>query len=504
MLDKVFKYVEQAQSYADETKQARALEVLPESLAKAPDNDQIPTCLADLLRWFKADFFKWTDSPFCETCSVKASKSEGLVQPFEEELRYGAHRVESWRCTGCESLLRFPRYSDPAKLLETRHGRCGEWANCFTLLLSSLKIKVRLVVDWTDHVWTEVWFNNGWHHCDPCEGCFDAPLMYESGWGKKLSYVVAFSPQEVVDVSARYTRNWPELLTRRKLSESEFAEIIRTQDSLARSKSGLGLPEWRQEEETELISCHAAKHELSQAELCGRTSGSLEWRAERGECGPCHPVVQDVDSLFITGETLAANDKVKVVQAQLLCGASIQQMGYAQCFDLRPMLAAVELPSEDVPDAFLSDQGFTVEAWVFVRPEDLHQEAFRNPLISRHGTASGWELRLCQNGGAIFLVTIGGVHIELTAAGAPWSPRWTHVAASFDGRMLRIYISKELMRELCVPDGQRSPFHGPLCLGRNPAWGDRSSCICLHSARVSAKVSESFLPSPKPDGSSFL
>ena len=32
----------------------------------------------------------------------------------------------------------------------------GEWANCFTLMLAALGYEVRLVVDWTDHVWTEV------------------------------------------------------------------------------------------------------------------------------------------------------------------------------------------------------------------------------------------------------------------------------------------------------------------------------------------------------------
>lgn len=538
MLDKVFKYVEQAQSYADKARQEKVLRLLPESLYTprgAPDENTISSVssvsshITDLLKWFKSDFFKWTDSPFCEKCSVKATKNEGLTEPFEEELRYGANRVESWRCTGCNTLLRFPRYNDPARLLETRHGRCGEWANCFTLILTALKMEARLVVDWTDHVWTEVWFDGRWHHCDPCEACLDAPQMYESGWGKKLSYIVAFSPHEVVDVSARYTRNWPELLNRRKaLGETEFAEIISTQDVLARSKSGLELPTWRKEEENELFSLRAVRNEpVSQTELCGRTSGSHEWRRERGECGPCHPVFQEADFLLITSESTAMsnensknnganlrNDAKKVLQAQLLNGASIRELGYVQCLDLRPMLAAVEVvPSSHMFDPFLSDDGFTVEAWVFARKEDLKAEAFRNPVMSCHGPASGWELRLCQNGGAIFLVTIDGVHLELTAPGSPWLPRWTHIAASFQVGVpgqsectLRVYICNEALGELCAPSGQRSTFPGPFCLGRNPAWTDRSACICLHSARVTSRVLDpkSFLPPPKPDGASFL
>lgn len=44
--------------------------------------------------------------------------------------------------------------------METRRGRCGEWANVFTLFCRSLEWDTRLVVDKTDHVWTEVCIKN--------------------------------------------------------------------------------------------------------------------------------------------------------------------------------------------------------------------------------------------------------------------------------------------------------------------------------------------------------
>lgn len=66
-----------------------------------------------------------------------------------------------------------------------------------------------------------------WLHCDPCENICDTPLMYENGWNKQMSYVIAYSAEEIQDVTWRYSSKHKELLTRRnKCTESELLDAI--------------------------------------------------------------------------------------------------------------------------------------------------------------------------------------------------------------------------------------------------------------------------------------
>uniref|UniRef100_A0A7N6AQW3 Peptide-N(4)-(N-acetyl-beta-glucosaminyl)asparagine amidase n=1 Tax=Anabas testudineus TaxID=64144 RepID=A0A7N6AQW3_ANATE len=241
--------------------------------------------LLELLRWFKQDFFSWVDCLPCSHCGGLTQNASSL-SPSTDDLRWGAQRVENHYCQSCQISTRFPRYNHPEKLLETRRGRCGEWANCFTLCCRALGFEARYIWDSTDHVWTEIYSasQRRWLHCDSCENTCDKPLLYEVGWGKKLAYVLAFSKDQVVDVTWRYSCNHPEVLSRR--TRVQEAWLLQTINGLNTSRQQSLSPERRKKlterllvELVEFISPKKPKP----GELGGRNSGSLAWRIARGE-----------------------------------------------------------------------------------------------------------------------------------------------------------------------------------------------------------------------------
>lgn len=253
--------------------------------------------LIQLLHWFKESFFQWINSPSCVVCG-SGTKLTGTVPPLPEEGAHLAGNVENYRCeAGCVQFTRFPRYNDPGRLLETRCGRCGEWANCFTLLCIAAGLDARYVVDWSDHVWTEVFSaaQRRWLHADPCEDVCDEPLLYESGWGKKISYVVAYSPDDIQDVTWRYTAHPSDVLSRRRACREAWLvrTIVELRRNVQQQRLSRGavtsarhalLAERTAVELVELMTEKAEVHNLP-----GRTTGSEEWRRARGELGTGGP-----------------------------------------------------------------------------------------------------------------------------------------------------------------------------------------------------------------------
>eukprot|EP01105_Mastigella_eilhardi_P019102 TRINITY_DN4478_c0_g1_i1.p1 TRINITY_DN4478_c0_g1~~TRINITY_DN4478_c0_g1_i1.p1 ORF type:complete len:665 (-),score=98.05 TRINITY_DN4478_c0_g1_i1:388-2091(-) len=284
--------------YEDAALQQRARSVVPvdrltqhaKELITRPEFQDLPekeAFLLQLLSWFKAEFFAWVNTPPCTVCG-RECKGAGVSAPTAQECPHTTRNVELYRCTSCGAVIRFPRYNDPGKLLETRQGRCGEWANCFCLLCRSFGYNTRFVEDFTDHVWVEVFSESKqrWIHLDCCENACDRPLLYERGWGKKLSYVLAFSVDEVIDVTRRYTEKYDEVLTRRNLvSEEWLAQFIAN----ANREKLAAMPPNRREM---VLRLHALDQQdiergghAGTGDTVGRISGSVDWRKQRGELG---------------------------------------------------------------------------------------------------------------------------------------------------------------------------------------------------------------------------
>lgn len=65
--------------------------------------------LLELLHWFKEEFFHWVNDIVCSKCGGKTkSRGESLL-PSDDELKWGASRVEDHYCDACQLSSRFPR-----------------------------------------------------------------------------------------------------------------------------------------------------------------------------------------------------------------------------------------------------------------------------------------------------------------------------------------------------------------------------------------------------------
>jgi peptide-N4-(N-acetyl-beta-glucosaminyl)asparagine amidase len=294
-------FCEQMQSYDDPRLKEKARRMMPwermtsDAKEKALEDGHPPHSVAfwdylvrELARWFKLDFFSWMNEPSCSTCGTKTLSATIRMAPTPEEMYYGASRVEAYSCPKCGMLIRFPRFNSVDKLMDTRVGRCGEWANCFTFFCHILGLKSRYIMDWYgDHVWTEYYSpaQKRWVHVDSCENAVDNPLMYECGWNKPIMYIFALARDHVADVTMRYSCDHRGVISRRA-EKFNGSWLYDTFQSLNNHLSTHLTPEKKLELNQLLLSDFVqllTEPTRPASMTIGRTSGSLAWIASRGE-----------------------------------------------------------------------------------------------------------------------------------------------------------------------------------------------------------------------------
>jgi len=275
-------------NYKSPELQKRIKEIVPQRKENSTSKEYVK----ELLNWYKRKFFTWCNKPKCPLCdSDKDVENIGSVKSDESERKFQAYRTEVYNCKNHEGGLevRFPRYNAPIKLLDTKTGRCGEWANLFGAILYACGFKTRLVSNYEDHVWNEFYNEEEkrWIHVDSCEEAYDTPLVYEQGWGRVMTFIVASSEEEIVDVTPRYVKDWCVIKERRsEVMENNLKAVIRNWNNNLANKLNEEEKkklEERRKYENEELGNKTNNCIIKEEEKMPRQSGSLQWRKDRGE-----------------------------------------------------------------------------------------------------------------------------------------------------------------------------------------------------------------------------
>merc|ERR1719265_1385469 len=218
-----------------------------------------------------------THEPNISSCDEQAdSQFLGQVacQPNDDKISDDCVYAELRFCKTCgnnatnkSKFFEYARFHGPLALFDTKSsrrgvmGQCEEFSRAGHAMLAALGYEVRYVLDFTDHVWLEVRVPQGptgvWIHADPSEGILDQPLMYEKGWGKKLTMIFAFTPQYIEHITHKYTEDYEGTVSRRGITDESLNALLkevnyRLQNELPMSPWGFHFSKNRKLEEIAL------------------------------------------------------------------------------------------------------------------------------------------------------------------------------------------------------------------------------------------------------------
>lgn len=155
----------------------------------------MPTRTRDCIEKYRQLSQKLTDSSVLAELSSFFERNYSLPELLEwlhSKLKFEKGRIK--------------RHNIPKEILAYGKGRCGEFSILFTALCLAHNYRARIILDMSDHVWTEVWNEKErrWIHVDPSEKKIDDPKMYERDWKKNLKEIYAFENGNMENVTARY------------------------------------------------------------------------------------------------------------------------------------------------------------------------------------------------------------------------------------------------------------------------------------------------------------
>jgi len=210
-------------TYSDTTLKS----IIPNAIREAaPTIQEIPK----IIQWFSSQLLRWNNDTSCHSCQEETRRLYP-DRPTKNEYESGAVRVDRYVCLKCYACTRKPININIDYILKNKEGGNPQFCIVFAAILRLLGYGFRFVSNLSlDYCWLEIWdpINCIYIHVDPCQDAINAPLLYECGWGKGITWVCAVGEYECVDVTTKYTSNILSVLELRQnsLDETIFQQMV--------------------------------------------------------------------------------------------------------------------------------------------------------------------------------------------------------------------------------------------------------------------------------------